>query len=217
MKFVGDLDFWEVEEYSCPNCGKSSVGNQLVFSDLEGDIGEYACPECRKVLVGVCAGSLKPVGTPTKPRPGWVTEIEARVSQRFEFWKTHKLVSPDQLPDLAEESFEILWDLGPEAQGDPVEAVLAQGYIFRVGNRVTWQEPDIYEDYERYPEVAKIFIAKYGDRLLDIKVTDRAAKSMLGDSLRAGETIGQHREQFFGNKGRDLADWLVLTRNGFQS
>lgn len=217
MKFVGDLDFWEDEEYVCPQCGKSSAGRQLLFSDLEGDIGEYACPECRHVLVGVCAGSLKSAGTPTKRKAGWVAETEARVSERFEFWKTHKLVSPDQLPDLAEESFEILWDLRSDAQGDPVEAVLAQGYIFMVGDRVIWQEPDIYEDYARYPEVAELFIAKYGERLRDIKVTVRAALSLLGDSLRAGEIVSQHRERLFGGKERTLADWLVRTDKGLKS
>lgn len=209
MKFVGDLDFWEEEDFTCSSCNQTWKGKQLSFSDLEGDVGEMACPQCDKVLVGVCAGSLKPAGSPAKQPPKWASDIAKIVAGRHEQWKQNKLTSPEQLPEVAGESFGIIWDLGPDATGKPAEALLDQGYIFRVGDQVIWAEPNFFEDYDRYPEVAAIFVAKYGDRLKDIKVTPPAAKSLLGDALRAGEFIDQSRRQFFRTDDASRSDWLT--------
>jgi hypothetical protein len=209
MKFVGDLDYWEEEDFQCSSCIQTWKGKQLKFSDLEGDIGEMACPRCNKVLVGVCAGSLKPAGSPTKQPPTWASDIAMIVAGRHEYWKQNKLTCPEQLPEVAGESFEIIWDLGPDVTGKPAEALLDQGYIFRVGDQIIWAEPSFFEDYDRYPEVSAIFVAKYGGRLKDIKITPSAAKNMLGDSLRAGEFIDRARRQFFFADEKGESDWLT--------
>lgn len=67
--------------------------------------------------------------------------------------------------------------------------------VIRLGDRVLFSEPAVYEGYERFAEVARILKAKYGSHLIDLIPTEQGHLYLYGDRLRAPEFIDRTRRE----------------------
>ena len=100
------------------------------------------------------------------------------------------LPSPDELPDIEKESFPLTWDC--DNSHAPSFTVISHGA------RLIWQEPAIYEGYDRCKEVGAIIKKKSGARLTDLVPRRRSTYDLYGDSLSANDLVEQYRRTLSG-------------------
>jgi hypothetical protein len=103
-----------------------------------------------------------------------------RFRARFE---AHALRSPDELPELDGDALEFVWDF----QGT-VGSSGEQWTVVRLGDRVIWREPAIYEGAWRFDEVKAILKERYGRRFASLTPTGASEYYLLGDRGRRVST-----------------------------
>ena len=146
------------------------------------DLSEYACPRCGEKIAVVMYPSIAESRANWKDLdPADQAYIEAIESRQREF-ASRSLKTPDQLPDIHEPAFVLLWDDdgSDKSDGDTV---------IRLGDRVIWREPSVYEGYWRFDEIAKILRTRYGAALQDLEPTRRSELDLYGDKLSAPDSV----------------------------
>jgi hypothetical protein len=191
-KSYGYFDDWRRQPAECPECDWHGELDQT--GTRAGD-GWRVCPECDTALAVVYEPSVD------KARDNWdrlseaqraeIERIEQRLATREEHmlqFEAHMLQAPDQLPDIADDSFALLWDVA-----NPVVGVLRT--VILHGERVIWAETAHWTDHERFGQVAAILQDKYGARLEDLIPTRQAELFLYGDSLGAVHYVDAVRRE----------------------
>jgi hypothetical protein len=94
--------------------------------------------------------------------------------------------STDQLPDLAQDKVTLVWDF-VEGNSDSASTTI------RLGDRVVWAEPAVWEGAERFAEVVAILKQKYGDQLIDVEPTKASGFYLFGDRLTSFDRVNEVR------------------------
>lgn len=184
-------DGWRNTAYSCTECGWAGSGSALKVGEVFDALAEFGCPACRHTLLLVSHPTIQ------ESRANWdrltdqqrrqVEEIEA-VRER---WEREKLRSVDDLPDIAARSFVLRWDLSGK---EPLRTVI------KLGNRIIFNEPAVYEGAWRFEEVATILKAKYGSHLKDLEPTERSLLYLYGDRFSTIEEVDTVRRRLFSSE-----------------
>ena len=173
--------------YKCKNCRWQGLGSELRSGEMFDALFELDCPSCHETVTFVSY----PASGEVYAHKGHLSEsgramidFAENYDDRF---KAMSLKSPSQLPDIASAAFTIVWDYVHEDEMT----------ILRHGDRVVYQEPALYEGYERCEEVALILKRRYGDTLLDLQPTRRSEYYLYGDRLSSIERLRHFRQAHF--------------------
>lgn len=182
---------YKEESFSCNRCGWNGKGANLEQGEMFDALFELDCPACHEKLTFIS------YPTTTEARANWdrLPEVDRMqveiIERRLDLFDRVSLKSPDQLPDIGESEFVLLWDFAdiPQVGGTT---------LIRLGDRQIFAEPAFYEGYKRFMEVAGILKAKYGNALQDLVPTDKSRMFLYGDKLSAVDQIEKFRERLFG-------------------
>lgn len=183
-------DDWKTPILECAQCGWKGTFEQGAV-DYFGEVMDSSCPGCEKMLAIVSY----PTSEETEVNMDKLTAQEKReFSARKRFlaeWEAASLKSADQLPDLEDGAFTIVWDMvGREEAHEQLYTVL------RHGEQEIWRERACYEGYQRFREIVEILKLKYGHRLLDVEPTQASKLYLYGDRLAAIEIVEDIRNSF---------------------
>ena len=186
------FDDWKTEVLECPQChwlGTFEQGAVEYYDELM----DCHCPGCS----GSDAPMLAIVSYPTleearanADKPGireWVQQIDAGLDK----FAREKLQGPEQLPEIKEDRFTLVWDNDHSNPDD-------RRTLIKHGETVIFSEPARYEEYERFAEVADILKARYGYRLKDLVPTLASEYWLYGDKYRAPDYVDSVREKLRG-------------------
>lgn len=176
-------------EIECPNCGEINV--------LEKDDGEYssdglsvACESCPCALAVIHWPTRKEAEAAGDRSTVEVFDIMSTHQQRFQ---RSCLKSPDQLPDIENETFTLEWDL--EDNGNEVYTLIKHK------DKTIFKELAFWEGGFRYGQVAKILKEKYGARLTDVIPTPAGWFYLEGDGFIHRWDAEMARKELFGKTG----------------
>jgi hypothetical protein len=122
----------------------------------------------------------------TKTNRG-IREYVTRIDAALDKLAREKLRGPDQLPEINDESFTLVWDFDDHGLDD-------KRTLIRHEDAVIFSEPARWQAYERFAEVAEILKAKYGHRLKDLVPTPSSEDWLYGDTLSAASCVNSVRE-----------------------
>ena len=182
-------DNWQDEEFDCPACKWHGPGSVLVLGDYTLDSAERLCPTCEECITVVLHPTIE------ESRANWdkVSEwdrknIETAEAFHAEFAR-RKLREPSQLPDIAETSFVLHWDIADH--GSHKETLIKHA------DNIIFAEPALYEGYERFIEVAEILRSRYGAALRDLISTKGSELYLYGDNSGSPATVAAARKGIF--------------------
>ncbi len=178
---------WQEKEYSCGSCDWKGTGGEsnrgLFYRKM---YLELFCPGCNSFLDLI----IFPDSVGSDKDSDALAEEQKRVLQQQEEqmrqYREQCLKSPDQLPELADGDFVLLWD---QLEGDTQ---------IRKGDLIVWSEPVTYEGFERYEGIALILKEKYGSRVRDLQPTDRSMLFLYGDLASSLDFVKKVRKDIFG-------------------
>jgi hypothetical protein len=183
-------DDWKTPILECAQCGWKGTFEQGAV-DYFGEVMDSSCPGCEKMLAIVSY----PSSEETEANMDKLTGQENReFSARKRFlaeWEASSLKSADQLPDLEDPAFTLVWDMVGREEG--CERLYT---VLRHGEQEIWRELACYEGYERFQEIVKILKAKYGHRLLGVVPTEASTLYLYGDRLAAIKIVEDIRKSF---------------------
>jgi hypothetical protein len=171
--------YYEVEmtdSISCP-CGWSGT----VFDGFEpyGELYDVRCEECNRMLLIVSYPTVeetKEAAAAGNPRAIKGLAAALRVERFRVRFEAHQLRSPDELPELEGESLAFAWDFEGAVESDD-----DRWTVIRLGERVVWREPAVYEGAWRFEEVKAILKERYGARFASLTPTEASEYYLLGD------------------------------------
>ena len=133
---------------------------------------DTSCPICDELLAIV--------SYPTDKESEGNSEFEAH-NRFLASWKEASLKSEAELPDLEGSLLILTWDFEEHGSSSFV--------VIRHGEREIWRELALYEGFERFEEVVKILMRKYGTRLADVVPTEASEYYLYGDVLHAPDDV----------------------------
>src|SRR5262245_6893491 len=156
-------------ELVCPVCGWIGLAKDAESEEYK-DLFDVLCPKCSKMLLVVPYPTIQQ--TKEAATAGNLEAIAALPSvlaceARFEQFEHIKLKSPDQLPDLEEDTLHLTWDREIGTDRD-------SNIVIKLGERVLWREPEWYECWPRFNEIKDVLKAKYGHRFSSLTPTEVA-------------------------------------------
>jgi hypothetical protein len=180
-------DNWKQKPAICPECGWHGLGDTCERGEDFRELFELCCPACGKVLMTVLFPTIQ------ESKDNWDTLSEEDklavniVEERQAQFLARSLKNADQLPDLEEDSFALVWNV--EGSGFDEETVIS------LGDRCIWREPSGYENFRRFIEVATVLKQKYGNRLKDLVPTRESKFSLYGDDLISPRLVAAARRK----------------------
>ena len=193
-------DDWRTTQFVCPACKWTGLGSALAQGETFSELYELNCPACH--------GDMAIISYPTieESRANWGKlpdgerkHIEFIEQFRADFQR-RKLRNPEQLPPIELEAFVLDWDFdGPDRKEETQ---------IKLGLRVIFSEPAVWEGYERFIEVAGILRARYGAAIRDLIPTSRSENYLYGDKLSSPETVNQARNRIF-NRNQAPVETMV--------
>lgn len=185
-------DGWKDAEFSCKKCGWTGKGAALASGELFRELQELDCPKC--------GGRITILQFPTRDEMranrDKLSESEResldRSDQHQAAFEQSCLRSPEQLPDIPEPSFVLMWDF---AEGGATKTSL-----IKLGDRVLFSEVAFFEGSWRFVEVAEIIRRRYGGAVLDLMPTRGSGLYLYGDELASIERVRDARIRIFGAK-----------------
>jgi hypothetical protein len=178
---------FQVEQQTCSDCGWTGTGAETDRGETFESLFEFHCPRC-EVKMGICT-----YPTRQEAEEAWDLVPEgdrlqfALQSQLCAAVDAHRLQRADQLPDIAEQSFKLVWDV-QDREGYPKEWT-----VIRFGERVLWSEPSLYEDAYRFEQIAALLKERYGAAVTDLKPTRESLLALYGDSWAAPGRVAKAR------------------------
>lgn len=180
---------WKTEILECPKChwmGTFEQGSVEYYDELM----DSSCPKCdvfkTPMLAIVSYPTLEELRA-NQDKPG-IREYVQRIDAGLDQFAREKLQAPEQLPEINEDSFTLVWDRDDDNPDDP-RTIIVQG------DTVIFSEPSRWQAFERFAEVAEILTARYGHRLRDLIPTSRSEDWLFGDKLSAPEYVESVRER----------------------
>lgn len=183
--------------FGCKHCSWQGAGEYLEFGEEFDQLIELDCPSCHTKVTFVMYPTL------ADSRANWdrlsdaeKAQVESLENARANFVAA-SLKTPQQLPEIAEPSFSLAWDIDGEGEIT----------LLRLGDRVIFSEPAMYEGFERFEKVARILKQRYGAALRDLVPTPGSETYLYGDSLTASGQVTRFRQTLFCiGKSGDLFD-----------
>ncbi|CAA9343916.1 MAG: hypothetical protein AVDCRST_MAG93-6787 [uncultured Chloroflexia bacterium] len=166
-------DYEENEELTCPRCGWNGTAKE---GDTEsyGELFDVSCPKCDQKLLIVSYPTRDETEEAAKGGNKQALEELSFLSSRHEFlesFERDRLRSPQQLPELEGEALSFVWDQEEDRT------------VIRIGDKVIWSEPAIYEGWERFNEVKNFLKQKYGPRFRRMTPTMESKLYLYGDDI----------------------------------
>ena len=191
------LDDWRTHEYECPKCQWKGIGLYLNQDEAQDGTYHLSCPNCRSVLEEVRAPSEDQRNVEISAMAEALNTVllenpEGSRAMLLDQFDQEKLRSPEQLPDVEERDFVVTWD----QDGDG----FVGNILIKLGDRVLFREPLLYENYQHFAEVAEILKQKYGDRIKDFTPTERSETYLYGDDYSGPRVVQESRARLFGVK-----------------
>ena len=172
------MNYYEFKKASvkCDHCGWEGYGREAGVLEVFREVAEYCCPKCQEKIAVVLHPTLD------ESRAHW-SELDPLEQAHVEMIESNSrefagrsLKSASELPDIDLPAFVLLWDRDGDdgARGDTV---------IRLGDRVIWQEPEVYEGYWRYEEIVELLKSRYGTALQDLEPSVRSGDCLYGDRV----------------------------------
>jgi len=186
------FDNYKNEILECPKChwrGTFEQGSVEQYVDQM----DCACPQCdvsQSPILAVAFYPTLPELRANMDKPG-VREWVERIDRGFDEFEAQKLREPSQLPDLAEGSFELVWDFDDSHHNH-------SRTLIKCGDVVAFSEPARYGGFPRFGEICGILKARYGDTIKDLVPTLRSENWLYGDAREARNVIEWFRLHHFG-------------------
>ncbi len=180
---LGYYDYEEEDRLICPRCGWAGPvkdGSTELFQELL----EISCPRCdEKLLLAGYPTEEETERAANRGNRKALRELPSlRRRQDFrERFESERLRSVTQLPDLEGQTLDLVWD--HEARDQDRLTVI------RIGDRVIWCEPALWEGWDRFNEVKTILKEKYGSRFRSLTPTSASELYLYGDDLSAPDKI----------------------------
>ena len=173
---------YKATSLTCPNCTWTGTG-QNASQNFDGLVMDLECPTCFKMLAIVDFPTIGQglVRSSEAERQALIRKINFQ--ERF---RRLSLKSADELPELEGENF-IFTFRSETIKGDDVNVIEFQG-------QTVWQEPMVFEGYERFIEIGSILKEKYGNRMKDLVPDETAELFLYGDKLKAPANIANFRQ-----------------------
>jgi hypothetical protein len=188
----------------CPTCHWKGTFEQG-FVEYYAQLMDTTCPRCdilkAPILAIVSYPSLEEARA-NSDRPGireWVQQIDSRL----DLFEAQKLRTVEQLPEISEDSFTLIWDFECEEHGNNARTLIKHQGV------TIFSEPGRWECCERYEEVAEILRAKYGGRIKDLLPTLKSEYCLCGDDGKSYDFVDQVRLRLFIGDNT-LIDWAGL-------
>jgi hypothetical protein len=186
----GSFNFYtyQEEQFFCKRCGWRGLGAQLDFGEKFDEHAELNCPNCNIKV------SLVMYPTLADAHANW-DRLSDSQKDGINFLKgaralivATRLEDPYQLQEITEPTFTLSWDFSREMT------------VLRLGDRVIFSEPAVFEGYWRFEEVALILKERYGSSLSDLIPTPASETYLYGDSLSASERVDKFRADTFAQR-----------------
>ncbi len=182
-------DNWRAEDYECPVCKWHGDGAALKQGEVTGEYFELQCPRCSEVVTIVMNPTIEEaLANWDKLSEADRHQVEAIEKQRDDF-EANMMTESSILPEIWADSFTLSWDFD--------QAGLGSTTLIKHGDTVIFEEPVIYEGYERFIEVAEILRARYGPALRDLIPTEASKTYLYGDRLGSPGTVEEARKRIF--------------------
>ena len=179
-------DGWEETESVCSECkwqGKLGDASHESFAELM----EVNCPKCFTRLELVMFPTVEEAKSAAPKLSAAEQEFNRLIAEFRTRFESLKLRDANELPDIQDSTIVLVWDHFTPDRPHLVE--------IRHGPKVIWNEPPLYEGFERFEEVVEILREKYGARLYDVVPTKRSYVYLLGDSGSASISIEHCRKR----------------------
>jgi hypothetical protein len=187
------FDDYQTPILECPRChwkGTFSEGSVETYDDLM----DCACPKCDVFQALILAEVLYPTLEELRAnadRPG-IREWVQKIDNGFDEFEAQKLREPEQLPEIIDDNFTLVWDFVVDKTYETARTILKHGDV------VIFSEPARYEEYKRFGEVSEILKTKYGERIKDLVPTERSARNLYGHPRKGEAFVEWVRVQAFG-------------------
>lgn len=172
---------YKTQELTCPDCGWSGLGSEACLNfetvmDLE-------CPKCFKMLAIISSPTYGEVLYKGSERDREALLREIKFKENFE---RVCLKTRDQLPEI--EGSNLRFNFRSDTiKGEDLNIIEYQG-------KPVWQEPMLFEGYERFIKMGAIMKEKYGNRMIDLIPDETAEMFLYGDKLKAPAIIADYRQ-----------------------
>jgi hypothetical protein len=172
---------WRQELLCCSRCGW--VGTVSVH-DLEdaGSCGAtIECPQCHRTIGEVLFPNLRDTQEAAAQGneeaqlqlPKLLEQIK-QTQIRIARFERAKIVSVDQLPELAGDGFEFIWDIA-ETDGESYQ-------VIRLGDADLWRELAFFENIDRFNQVKGLLRQEYGARFKSLTPSRDSLEWLCGDN-----------------------------------
>ncbi len=168
-----DLD--ENEELTCPRCGWNGTAKEG-DTELYRELFDVSCPKCEQMLLIVSYPTTADTEEAAKKGNKKALKELSSSRRRNEFlqsFEREKLESTRQLPELEGEELLFVWDQEENRT------------VVKIGDEVIWNEPALYEGWERFMEVKNFLKQKYRSRFRRMTPTARSEIYLYGDDIRS--------------------------------
>ncbi len=192
-KHFSYFDDYKSQALECPKCGWKGVfqeGSVEYYADLM----DCTCPICDVFASPMLAVVLYPTleeARANADRPG-IREWVERIDRGFDRFETQKLKGPEQLPEIDDDDFTLIWDF----ESDPTQE--GARILLKHQSALIFSEPARFEEYPRFGEVAEILKARYGDRIKDLVPTERSESWLYGNATDGEASVDWFRVHCFG-------------------
>ena len=184
-----DYFTYKTQTFICSHCGWTGTGKEVKMGDWYDDGFELNCPKCHEHFPGLIMFPMVDEVLEKGSRKDKLAAAKQKESR--EKWLASLLTNINQLPDLHSDL--MIFVLREVKEGN-------ENYIeITFEGKVIWREIRLYEYYERFIEIGKLFKKKYGKRMIDI-VPDVNGVYLYGDDSRAGQMIEDFRKELRANK-----------------
>src|SRR5690606_30336921 len=162
------INYAEFKTYhlTCPDCVWSGTGSESC-QNFDGTVMDLECPACFKMLAIINFPTIGEglVRSSEEKRKALIRQINFQ--ERF---KRLSLKSADELPEI--EGLSLSFSFRSDTiKGEDLNIIEYKG-------KTVWQEPMVFEGYERFIELGNILREKYGNRMVDL-IPDATAETFL--------------------------------------
>jgi hypothetical protein len=172
---------WQQELLCCSRCGW--VGNATIhhLEDADAFGAIIQCPNCQRRMGEVLFPNLKDTEAAAAQGnaeaqlrlPELLRELRHAENRILRF-EQQKILSVDQIPELAGDNLDFIWDFA-EIDGEDYQ-------IIQMGNVEIWREQAFFENIHRFNEVKELLRRKYGPRFKALTPSRESLEWLCGDN-----------------------------------
>lgn len=199
------LDPWQDMLYRCANCGRETLGKDLISGDLHETFFTRECPACGNNVVLIEIPHVTEMVANLENLPLETREEVIAFAKQCTQWQREKIHSIEQLPEIDLDHIVLIWDA--DYEGNESSEKYAR-IVIRCGDREIYRGPSSWEYYDYFIDACKVLRQKYGDRLHDVIPTERTLTALWGDKLNAPYIVDVMRKYI--RKASRIGNWTKL-------